>query len=140
MAWDLSRSAWRTLRVDRIGSAPITGAPFVPRLPPADVERYVTEAISQAPYALRAKFKLAASAAWLADRMPPWIGTLEPLDSGHSLLSAGAETPEALVFQVMLCGVDFELVEPQEFRPHLQEISARLARSARQAGSSPSQA
>jgi hypothetical protein len=31
---------------------------------------------------------------------------------------------------MMLCGVDFELLEPQDFRPHLQEAAARLARLA----------
>jgi predicted DNA-binding transcriptional regulator YafY len=130
VAWDLSRRAWRTLRVDRIGSAPITGAPFVPRPLATDVEQYVTESISHAPYIHQAKFKLKGSAASLTGRMPPWIGVLEPLDAEHSLLSTGAETPEILILQVMLCGVDFELVEPQDFRPHLQEVAARLARLA----------
>lgn len=130
VAWDLSRSAWRTLRVDRIGSAPSTGAPFTPRLPPADVARYVAESISHAPYDLRAKFKLACSAASLAERMPPWIGVLEPLDDDHCLLSTGGETPELLILQVMLCGVDFELVEPEDLRPQLREVAARLARLA----------
>jgi hypothetical protein len=78
----------------------------------------------------QAKFKLKGTAASLAGRMPPWIGVLEPLDAEHSLLSTGAETPEILILQVMLCGVDFELVEPQDFRPHLQEVAARLARPA----------
>jgi hypothetical protein len=47
------------------------------------------------------------------------------------MLSTGAETPEALVFQAMLCGVDFELTEPESVRPHLREIAARLQRSSR---------
>src|SRR5262249_57139558 len=41
VAWDLSRSEWRTLRVDRIKGRPVTGASFIPRELPADVERYV---------------------------------------------------------------------------------------------------
>jgi predicted DNA-binding transcriptional regulator YafY len=131
VAWDVGRSAWRTLRVDRIKGAPATGTPFSPRPPPPDVERYVAEAISYAPYRLRAKFKLAAPAPELAGRFPPWIGVLEPIDAKHSLLSTGAETPEALVAQVILCAVDFELVEPEDLRPHLQEIVSRLQRAAR---------
>jgi len=74
---------------------------------------------------------LAASAAAVAERIPPWIGVLEPLDDKRCLLSTGAETPEALVFQAMLCGVDFELTEPESLRPHLREIAARLQRSSR---------
>jgi predicted DNA-binding transcriptional regulator YafY len=126
VAWDLGRSAWRTLRVDRIDGRPVTGAPFQPRPPPPDVERYVAEAISYAPYRIRAKFKLAGAVAALARRLPPWVGVLEPLDATHSLLSTGAESPEVLIAQVVLCGVDFELLEPEDFRPHLQEIARRL--------------
>jgi predicted DNA-binding transcriptional regulator YafY len=126
VAWDLGRGAWRTLRVDRISGHPATGATFDPRPPPPDVERYVAEAISYAPYRVRAKFKLAGAVAALAARMPPWIGILEPLDATHSLLSTGAETPEALIAQVVLCGVDFELLEPADLRPKLLEIASRL--------------
>jgi predicted DNA-binding transcriptional regulator YafY len=126
VAWDLGRGAWRTLRVDRISGHPTTGATFDPRPPPPDVERYVAEAISYAPYRVRAKFKLAGAVAALAARMPPWIGVLEPLDATHSLLSTGAETAEALIAQVVLCGVDFELVEPEDLRPKLLEIASRL--------------
>jgi len=90
------------------------------------VERYVAEAISYAPYRIRAKFKLAGAVAALAGRLPPWVGVLEPLDATHSLLSTGAESPEVLIAQVVLCGVDFELLEPEDFRPHLQEIARRI--------------
>lgn len=131
VAWDLSRDAWRTLRVDRINGRPAAGAAFIPRPPPADVERYVAEAISHGPHRHRAKFKLAGSAAAVGERIPPWIGVLEPIDGNCSLLTTGAETPEALVLQAMLCGVDFELVEPEDLRPQLREIAARLQRAAR---------
>jgi predicted DNA-binding transcriptional regulator YafY len=131
LGWDLTRAAWRTLRVDRISGRPAMGPAFVSRPPPDDVERYVSEAIAYAPYRLRARFKLAGSAGALAERIPPWVGVLEPLDGKHSLLSTGAESPEALIHQVMLCGVDFELVEPEDLRPHLRRIAARLQLAAR---------
>jgi predicted DNA-binding transcriptional regulator YafY len=131
LAWDLSRDDWRTLRVDRIGADPVLGEEFVPRPPPADVERYVSEAISYAPYRHRARFKLSGSAAALSDRVPPWVGVLEPLDARHSVLSTGAESPEGLVYQAMLCGVDFEVIEPQELRPLVLRIAARLQRAGR---------
>jgi predicted DNA-binding transcriptional regulator YafY len=134
VAWDLSRGAWRTLRVDRIKGSPVTGDVFTPRSLPADVERYVADSISQAPYAYRAKFSLAGSVAELADRIPPWVGVLEPLGEARSLLSVGAETPEVAVLQVMLCGVDFELLEPEDLRPCLREIAARLERASRGLG------
>jgi hypothetical protein len=94
------------------------------------VERYVAEAISYAPYRLRAQFKLAGDAATLAERIPPWVGVLEPLDSMHCLLSTGGETPEALIMHVVMCGVDFELMAPEDLRPQLRDIALRLQRAA----------
>jgi predicted DNA-binding transcriptional regulator YafY len=129
LAWDLDRNAWRTLRVDRIKGKPALGAAFKPRPPPADIERFISDAISSAPYRCRAKFKLTGSIDELGGKVPPWIGVLEPLDEAHSLLSTGAETPEALLCQVLLAGVDFELVEPAELRAPLSAISARFQRA-----------
>jgi predicted DNA-binding transcriptional regulator YafY len=131
LAWDLSREDWRTLRVDRIVGTPASGEQFAPRPAPPDIERYVAEAIAYSPYRYRARFKLVAPASTLAERVPPWIGVLEPLDGRHTVLSTGAPTPEALVHQVMLCGVDFELLEPESLRPELKKIAARLQRAAR---------
>ena len=133
VAWDLGRDAWRTFRVDRIDGVPVLGAPFNPRPAPPDLKRYVTNAISSAPYRFRAKFRLLGSMASVAPGTPPWVGVLEPLDETHCLLSTGADSPEALVLQVMLCGVDFDLIEPTELRQPMAKIAARLRRAARPA-------
>jgi predicted DNA-binding transcriptional regulator YafY len=139
VAWDLSRGEWRTLRVDRIKSNPVIGASFTPRILPADVERYVAESISHAPYPFRGRFSLVGSVAELAERIPPWVGVLEPLEQTRSLLTVGGETPEAVVLQVMFCGVDFELLEPEDLRPHLRELAGRLERAISLAGSTSRQ-
>lgn len=130
VVWDISREGWRTLRVDRVIGNPTSGASFNPRPAPADLARFVTDAISNAPYRYRAKFKLAGSVKEVSEQVPPWVGALEPLDATHSLLSTGAETPHGLIFQVLLCGVDFELLEPLELRPQLKAIAARIRRAA----------
>jgi predicted DNA-binding transcriptional regulator YafY len=130
VAWDLSKSEWRTLRVDRIKGMPVTGDSFTPRALPADVERYVAESIAHAPYPYRAKFSLPGSVAELAERIPPWVGVLEPQGETRCVLNVGGETPEAVVFQVMLCGLDFELLEPEDLRPCFRQIVARLERAA----------
>lgn len=127
VAWDVDRGEWRTLRVDRIRGSPVTGAPFTPRPPPADVGRYVSEAISHAPYPHRARFLLAGSLEELKQRLPPWIGALTPEGESHTLLTVGADSAQALVCLVLLCGVDFTLLEPEELRPCLRQIAARLA-------------
>ena len=134
VAYDLSRNAWRTFRVDRIGGVPGPGAPFNPRSPPADLKRYVSNAIASAPYRFRAKFRLQGSMANIAPSTPPWVGVLEPMDETHCMLSTGADSAEALVLQVMLCGVEFDLIEPADLRPSLIKIADRLRRAARLAG------
>lgn len=126
LAWDLGRDAWRTLRADRIVGRPEPGTRFVPRPPPADVATYVADAIRFAPFRYRARFRLAGSADELGERVPAWCGVLEPLDAHTSLLSTGAESLDALVFQVLLCRTPFELIEPDELRPALREIAQRL--------------
>jgi predicted DNA-binding transcriptional regulator YafY len=138
VAWDLGKGEWRTLRVDRIKGSPVAGDSFTPRSLPADVERYVAESISHAPYPYRAKFSLAGTVAELAERIPPWMGVLEPLGETRSLLTVGGETPESVVWQVMLCGVDFELLEPMDLQPLFREIVARLERAIRPVLEEPS--
>ena len=131
VAWDLRRQAWRTLRVDRIDNVPVPGDPFIPRPAPPDLKRYVANAIASAPYRFRGKFRLMGSLTSVATSTPPWVGVLEPLDEAHCTLSTGADSPEALILQVMLCGVDFALIEPAELRAPLAKIAARLKRAAR---------
>ncbi|HKI96964.1 MAG TPA: YafY family protein [bacterium] len=130
VAWDLGRADWRTLRVDRITGRPAPGDRFVPREPPGDVARYVADSIAYAPFRYRARFRLRGSVAALAERVPFWAGVLEPLDAEHCVLSTGAESLDALVFQVLLTRTDFELIEPDALRPQLREIAARLQRAA----------
>lgn len=50
------------------------------------------------------------------------------------MLSTGADSAEALVLQVMLCGADFDLIEPADLRPSLIKIAGRLRRAVRLAG------
>jgi predicted DNA-binding transcriptional regulator YafY len=131
VAYDVNRNAWRTFRVDRIDGVPELGAPFNPRPPPPDLKRYVSNAIASAPYRFHAKFRLKGSIASVAPAAPPWVGVLEPINETHCMLSTGADSPEALVLQVMLCGADFDLIEPAELRRSLTKIASRLQRAAR---------
>jgi hypothetical protein len=67
----------------------------------------------------------------VAPTAPPWVGVLEPLDEAHCMLSTDADSPEALVLQVMLCGVEFDLIEPADLGPSLVKIAGRLRRAAK---------
>jgi predicted DNA-binding transcriptional regulator YafY len=125
VAWDLERDAWRTFRVDRMRT-PVAGARFVPRQPPPDLEKYVAESISAAPYRQRARVRLFGSAKAMAKRVPPWVGVIEPLDDASCVLSLGADALDGLVCHIILAGVDFELLEPPELAGHLRSVARRL--------------
>ena len=135
VAWDRGRGDWRTFRMDRIQTGLSTGPRFQPREPPdRDVAAYVMRSISYAPYRFRARLALAGSAADLAERIPPWLGVLEAVDEHHCVLSTGGDSLELLVAQMVMAGVDFELLEPRELAPRLREFAARLDRAARGRG------
>jgi predicted DNA-binding transcriptional regulator YafY len=129
VAWDLGREAWRTFRVDRIEGVEVLGVRFAMREPPDDVARYVAASISYAPYRLRAVVRLRGSVATLAKRLPPWCGVLEPEGEESCLLRTGAESIEGLVCQLVVTGMDFELVEPKALRPRIRRVMERLERS-----------
>lgn len=129
VAWDLGRQAWRTFRVDRIGSIEVLGVRFAPREPPDDVARYVADSISYSPYRLRAVVRLRGSVSVLAKRLPPWCGVLEPEGEESCLLRTGAESIEGLVCQLVVTGMELELVEPKALRPRIRRVMARLERS-----------
>jgi predicted DNA-binding transcriptional regulator YafY len=129
VAWDLGREAWRTFRVDRIAEVEALGIRFAPREPPDDVARYVADSISYAPYRHRAIVRLRGSPSSLAGKVPPWCGVLEPEGDERCLLRTGAESIEGLVCQLVLTGVEFELVEPRSLVPRLRRVIRRLARS-----------
>jgi predicted DNA-binding transcriptional regulator YafY len=133
VAWDMDREDWRTFRVDRIDPkrGVRVGARFIPRRPPEDLATYVSRSISTAPYRYQVRLKLAGPVAEVAERVPSWVGVLEPLDAKSCVLTTGGDSLEALVAQVVLAGVDFELLEPEELRPGIREVGKRLVRGTR---------
>lgn len=128
VAWDHGRGDWRTFRVDRVERVRPLHKPVTRRDPPPDVAGYVADSIAHAPYRLRATVRLRGSAAQLAERIPRWIGALEPLDAKHCLLRTGADSVEGLACQLILTGTDFDLVEPRSLAPRLRRVARRIER------------
>jgi predicted DNA-binding transcriptional regulator YafY len=135
LAWDLRRSGWRTFRVDRLdlGHPIRVGPRFLPRQPPEDAAQMISRSISVDPYALEVRLKLAGTPAQLAERVPSWVGVLAPLDARHSVLCIGGNTLEEVLSQVVLAGVDFELLGPRELAPGLRRLGRRLIAGAARA-------
>ncbi|RCV47442.1 WYL domain-containing protein, partial [Marinitenerispora sediminis] len=95
-----------------------------------DIAGYTSWAVSTAPYRYRARFTLHASAAVVAERVPPTTGVVEALDDTSCELRTGADSLDALAMHVALIGVEFEVHEPAELRDRVRELAGRLGRAA----------
>ena len=130
VAWDLDRADWRTFRADRITPKPPHGPRFAPRTPPAeDLAAYVSKGVSTHAYAAQAVIRLHTSAELAAQVVGPSAGVLEAVDEKTCLLRTGAASLDVLVIHVMLMGVDFEVVEPEELTEHIRTVRDRLSRA-----------
>ncbi len=129
VAWDTTREAWRTFRVDRIQPKVTAGARFLPREPPAaDLAVYVAKGAWASPIC-RAKVKLLVSAEAIAPRLYPGIGLVEPVDKQTCYLEIGAATWENLAMQILFLGVDFELKDAPELATQIKRLTNRCQQS-----------
>ncbi|MGX2994281.1 helix-turn-helix transcriptional regulator [Streptomyces sp. JNUCC 64] len=131
VAYDPSRSGWRTFRADRLTPRVPNGPRFVPREPPAaDLADYASRGLSTAPYRYRGRFTVYAPAARVAERTSPSAATVEALDEGSCLLTAGSDSLDELALWVGLLGARFTVHGPPELVARLRGLSARLAEAA----------
>jgi predicted DNA-binding transcriptional regulator YafY len=128
VAWDTDRADWRTFRVDRIQARVTTGSRFAPRDPPsADLAAYVSRG-AWAP-TCGARIKLFAGAEVVAERLPPGIGVLEPIDRQSCFFEIGASSYERLAMHLVFLGVDFELSGPSELVEEVGRLAERYRRA-----------
>ncbi|MEY9876252.1 putative DNA-binding transcriptional regulator YafY [Streptacidiphilus sp. MAP12-33] len=133
LAYDLDRDDWRTFRLDRFDAdaALQPGPRFTPRPAPAeDLDAYLSDKLSSAPYRYQATILFHAPLEALADRTSPTAGRLERRDDHSCLFHAGAASLDEIALHVALKGVDFEVLDPPELRTHLATLAARLTRAA----------
>jgi predicted DNA-binding transcriptional regulator YafY len=130
VAWDRRRQDWRTFRLDRLSTPGSTGVRFAPRtLPARDAGAYVEQSIAGTRNRFEARITLHAAAAELAERVPPWAGTIEPIDAVSCELRTGDDNLRWLAMRIAMLGVDFEVHEPPELVEHLRVLGGRLARA-----------
>ncbi|MFF6805877.1 WYL domain-containing protein [Streptomyces sp. NPDC012616] len=131
LAFDLERDDWRTFRLDRVDAAPQSGPRFTPRPGPAeDLNAYLTDKLSSAPYRCRATILFHCPAEALAEHTSPTAGRLERYDDRSCLFHTGAATLDEIALHIALKGVDFEVLDPPELGDHLRALAARLTRAA----------
>ncbi|MER7046207.1 helix-turn-helix transcriptional regulator [Streptomyces jumonjinensis] len=130
VAWDVDRSDWRTFRADRITPSPPHGPRFAPRTPPAeDLAEYVSRGVSTRAYAAQAVVRLHLPAEEAAKVVGPSDGVLEPVDEHSCLLRTGAANMKVMVIHVLLMGVDFDVIEPEELKDHIRTARDRFSRA-----------
>jgi predicted DNA-binding transcriptional regulator YafY len=135
VAWDVDRGDWRTFRADRIDGRPTPDRRFEPREPPAkDLAAYVSRGVASVRDRYQARVVLHAPLADLAERVPHWAGTLEPIDDQTTLLDAGADWLGGLAVYIAQIGVDFEVLDPPELVEEVRSLAARFTRAARKSG------
>ena len=130
LAWDTSRTNWRTFRVDRIQPRIPTGPRFTPHhLPDSEVAAHITRGAWSAGWRYRARVRLHAPAEAIAERVPPDVGLLEVIDERTCMLDTGAATLEALAMHLGILGVDFEVSEPAELVEYIRTLADRYRRA-----------
>lgn len=130
VARDRDRRAWRTFRLDRFVRVAPTGHGVELTDPPADVARFVSRAITAAPYRWQARVELAAPVEELAAKIPATVGVLEATGAATTLLTIGIYDLDAAVVHLGALGVAFRVLEPDALRERVAEVAARLAASA----------
>jgi hypothetical protein len=77
----------------------------------------------------RARIKLLVAAEVVAQRLPPCIGLIEPIDEHSCFFDTGASTFESLAVHLVLLGVDFELSEPLELVDQIRRLTDQYRRA-----------
>jgi predicted DNA-binding transcriptional regulator YafY len=132
VAYDLDRDDWRTFRVDRIAEPFATGVRFTPReLPTGSAAEYLRQSMygRQETYDFEVTF--AAPAAFVAARLPKWLGAPEPIDEHSCLLrSSAGDSVEWLAVRLAMVDCEFTVRRPAELVGCVRELGGRLTRAA----------
>lgn len=129
----------RHWKLDRFRKATALDRWFKPD-PDVDLTEHLSRSIgifsSDAPVPVQIRLGESASA-WV--REDPWHPdqTLEPLDSGDSLLTVPASHPRELLPKVLSLGSDAEVVGPESFRNAVAEVAVKLAQRYKPAKPTP---
>ena len=130
VAWDTDRDDWRTFRVDRLRPYLPLGGRFTPRpLSDEEVQALVARGVPPAARRYQARILVDAPAATIAERIGPWVGTVEAAGEDSCILDTGADSLELLAVHLGMLEADFTVTEPPELVSHLRLLSDRYGRA-----------
>jgi len=138
LAFDPSRTAWRTFRVDRISGPAPGGRRFERRaIPGGDAAAYLERALAGVVYRYQARVRYRVSAEELRARMRFGRRELAEEGEGWCVYETSDDDPDWLAFRIAAPNVDFELLGgSEELRERLRAMARRLQEGAcAQAGS-----
>jgi predicted DNA-binding transcriptional regulator YafY len=140
LAFDPSKAAWRTFRVDRIEAPAPAGRRSAPRtIPGGDAAAYLTRTLAGIVYRHEARVRYHASAAELRGRMPGGWGDLREDGEDTCLYETSDDDLDWLAFRIAAPNIDFELEEgPGELRERLRAMARRLDAAVQAPGSGSS--
>jgi len=131
VALDPDREAWRTLRIDRIEHPVGLRETFPERNIPDDALReFTSTSITTAPYRVRARVRMHATAEVVRRHFSPSAVTVTDSADGTSMLVAGSNSALEFAAYLAMSGIDFEVLDGQEVRGAVVELGERALRAA----------
>jgi predicted DNA-binding transcriptional regulator YafY len=67
-----------------------------------------------------------ASAAVVAEQVPPSAGVLEEAGPDSCVLTSGSDSLNAIAFHIVMMGPRFTVLEPPELIEHMRSLASRL--------------
>lgn len=127
VAWDPSRGAWRTFRVDRVAEPRLAGRRFNARtIPGTDAAAFVRRSISTLTYRYEATVTYQAPLHSLRARLPSGWGAIEEIDEHTCRYRTSDDDPDWLAFRIGMAGADFTVQGPPELLEALRRLGRRF--------------
>ena len=127
---DPSAGEWSTFRVDWMAPRAPTRRRFTPTpIPGGDYTAYAMRSIATSGWQVHARFRIAASAERVLDRIHPAVGMVESVSADECVLFSGADSLDTLAAYIGMLGMDFIVESPDELRPVLRTYAARYVRA-----------
>ncbi|CAN5850793.1 YafY family protein [soil metagenome] len=125
---DHLRADLRTFRLDRLRDVTTTGERFTP---PDDFDpvAHLVRSLAEVPYGWDVEVVLHIDIEAARRLIAPTVGTIEPHPQG-ALLRVGAESPQSAARHLMMMGVPFTVIRPDEVRQALRDLAAEALKAA----------